>query len=168
MCLVVCLAVCSGCGRVRPQGAANKPQTDSTAIALMELNMQLAGEADQMLVDSVKASGLPYVLDLRNFWYCLTPATDGEPLQDGMRVEYSATIRDLRSGALIEDVTEEVEVGKQQALRAIDYVFPLMRERQQATILAPYYDAYGRDGNEAVPPLTNVKIQLYVHNITKI
>jgi len=159
--------VCSACGRVRPQGAANKPQADSTAIALMEMNLKLAGAADQMLVDSVQASGLPYVLDLRNYWYYLTPVTDGDSVKEGMRVEYSAVIRDLRTGALIEDVTEEVEVGKGQALRAIDYTFPFMRERQQATILAPYYNAYGRDGNEQVAPLTNVKVTLKVLQIER-
>jgi len=85
-----------------------------------------------------------------------------------MRVEYSAVVRDLATGALLEDITEETEVGKRVALYAIDYALPLMRVGETFRLLAPYYNAYGRDGNDNVPPLTNVTILLTVNNITKI
>ena len=162
------MLVLSGCGRVKPQGAANKQEADSTALALMQMNFLMALETDQMLVDSVRESGLPYVLDQHNFWYYRLESSEGEEVQRGNCVEYTATVRDLSSGALIEDITEEVEVGKGQTLRAIDKCLPLMKTGEMFCILAPYYTAYGRDGNDHVPPLTNVKITLFVHNITKI
>ena len=163
------LALCPsiGCKRVKPQSAANRPQADSTAQALMLLNLSLAEEADKLLADSVKASSLPYVLDLSNFWYCRLNTTDGREIGKQMHVEYAAVIRDLATGELLEEVTEETEVGSRKALRAIDICLSLMREGETFLILAPYYTAFGRDGNEQVAPLTNVKIELTANNITR-
>ena len=157
-----------GCNRVKPQGAANRQAADSTAQALMEMNFLMALEADELLVDSVQASGLPYVLDQHSFWYLRLDSHEGREVQDGMRVAYSATIRDLQSGALLEERSEEVEVGKRQTLRAIDMCFTEMREGETFRLLVPFYNAYGRDGNDYVAPLTNVVIVLKVNNITSI
>ncbi len=161
------MSVLVGCGRVRPQGPANRQEPDSTALALMEMNFRLAEQADAILIDTVRASGLPFVLDNRSFWYVRLIATEGPEVKEGMHVDYSAVIRDLKTGALIEDVAEEVEVGKRLTLRAIDMAFDKMREGEAFRLLAPFYCAYGRDGRDNVPPLTNVSIELTVNNITK-
>ena len=165
---MVCLMAVTACRRVRPQGAANRTEPDSTAIALMEMNFRLATEADHKLVERVQQENLPYVLDISNFWYYREAPTDGREVKNGMHVVYTATIRNLDTNALIEEVEEEIEVGKRVTLRAIDICLPLMREGETFRLLAPYYNAYGRDGNEQVPPLTNVSILLTVNNITKI
>ena len=166
--LALSLIVLTGCHRVKPQGAANKTEADSTALKLMEMNLLLALDADEQITDSVKASGVSFVLLPLNIWYYRMQETDGREVKDKMRVEYSAVIRDLSNGKLLEEVTEEVEVGSRTALRAIDCCFPYMREGETFLILAPYYNAFGRDGNEFVAPLTNVKIELKINNITKI
>lgn len=162
--LALALALPS-CGRVKPQGAANHPQPDSTAQALMLLNLTLADEADHLLADSVRTSGLPYVLDLTNVWYCPLHKTDGAEVKTDMRVEYSAVIRDLATSALIEEVTEETRVGGRTVLRAIDICLPMMHVGDTMSVLSPYYHAYGRDGQNGVPPLTNVRILLTVNHI---
>ena len=166
--LLLALLGLSCCGRVKPQGAANRSETDSTALALMKLNFRMALDADQLLIDSVRASGQPYVLDHHNVWYCRLVPTEGKQVAEDMHVEYSAVVRDLETGALLEDITEETQVGKRVTLRAIDVVLPLMREGETFRLLVPFYNAYGRDGSETVPPLTNVTILLTVNNITKI
>lgn len=171
LCILVLVVLVVGlacCKRVKPQGAANKPVTDSTELALMEMHFRMALDADQLLVDTVRASGLAYVLDQHNVWYYRLAATEGQQVEKGMHVEYSAVVRDLETGALLEDITEETEVGKRVTLRAIDFVLPQMRVGETYCLLAPFYNAYGRDGNEYVQPLTNVKILLTVNNITKI
>lgn len=165
---LVMLIGLTGCNRVKPQGAANQAEMDSTQLKLMEMNLLLAFDADRLLVDSVQASAAPYVMDQRGFWYCRMEQTDGLEVKQGMRVDYSARICDLASGALLEDRTEEVEVGKRETLRAIDMCFPEMREGEIFTLLVPYYNAYGRDGNEYIEPLTNVRIELRINAITKI
>ena len=166
--LLLVLLTLSCCGRVKPQGAANKPETDSTALALMEMNFLMALDADQLLIDSVRASGLSYVLDQHNVWYCRLVSTEGQQVENGMHVEYSAVIRNLETGALLEEITEETQVGKRVVLRAIDVVLPQMRVGETFRLMAPFYNAYGRDGSDNVPPLTNVTILLTVNNITKI
>ena len=166
--LLAMLSVWPCCRRVQPQGAANKPVADSAALALMEMNFLMALDANQLLIDSVRASGLPYVLDNRNVWYYRLSPSEGRQIEPGMHVEYSAVIRDLATGALLEDITEETEVGKRAVLDAIDIVLPYMRVGETFHLLAPFYNAYGRDGKDNVPPLTNVKILLTVNNITKI
>ena len=166
--LLAVLLGLSCCRRVQPQAAANQPEPDSTALALMAMNFRMALDADQLLIDTVRASGLPYVLDHHNVWYYRLQPTEGQQVEKGMHVEYSAIVRDLATGALLEDITEETEVGKRVVLNAIDYVLPHMRVGETFRLLAPFYDAYGRDGNDNVPPATNVTILLTVNNITKI
>ena len=166
--LVLTVLGMTTCGRVKPQGPANKSDADSTAQALMQMNLLLAIEADRQITDSVRASNLPYVLDPGCFWYYREVATAGTDIKQGMKVEYSAVIRNLATGELLEDITEEVEVGKRTTLRAIDMCMTSMREGETFRVIAPYYDAYGRDGNEYVPPMTNVFVVLTVNNITKI
>ena len=163
--VIALLIVTSACSRVQPQGAANKQEADSVAIALMQMNLQLAMDADKALTDFVKTSDLPYVLDLSNFWYYRQTVTEGREVKEGMRVEYSAEVRNLATGALIEEVTEEVTVGKRATLRAIDICLGMMREGETYLLLAPYYNAYGRDGNEWVEPLTNVTIKLTAEHL---
>lgn len=166
--LLALLLNLTSCKRVQPQGAANKHAIDSTALALMEMNFLMSLEADQLLIDSVRASGLPYVLDSHNIWYYRLQPSEGQQVEKGMRVEYSAIVRDLATGALLEDITEETEVDKHIALPPIDFILPLMHAGETFLLLAPFYEAYGRDGNDNVPPLTNVSIRLTVNNITKI
>ena len=163
--LLVAVLLLPCCGRVKPQGAANRQEPDSTAMLLMQKHFLMALDADRLLVDSVRHASVPYVLDRNNFWYCRLTKTDGPEVMKQMRVEYTAIVRDLATGALIEEITEEVEVGKRQTLRAIDICLPLMREGETFRILAPYYNAYGLDGNDHVPPQTNVSILLTVNSI---
>lgn len=164
--VILLLLITSACSRVKPQGAANKQEVDSVSMALIQMNLELASKADEALVDYVKESQLPYVLDLTNSWFYCLEATEGRKVKEGMRVEYTAEVRDLASNALLEEVTEEVTVGKRATLRAIDVCLSNMREGETYLIVAPYYNAYGRDGNEQVRPLTNVKIKLKVNYIT--
>ena len=134
----------------------------------MQANFRMALETDNLLVDSVRNSSLPFVLDSHNFWYYRQTKTNGREVHIGMSVVYTAIVRNLATGTLLEEITEEVEVGRRQTLRAIDACLPLMREGESFRILAPYYNAYGLDGNAYVPPHTNVSILLTVNNITKI
>ncbi|MBO4621343.1 MAG: FKBP-type peptidyl-prolyl cis-trans isomerase [Paludibacteraceae bacterium] len=152
---------------MKPQGAANRAEADSVQLSLMEMNLLMALETDRLLTDSVRASGEAYVLDPRNFWYLRTVTTEGDEVSNGMRVEYSATVRDLATGSLVEERTEEVEVGKGETLTAIDCCLSNMREGETCRLIAPYYDAYGRDGNAYAEPLTNVTIVLTINAITK-
>lgn len=153
------------CRKVQPQGAANKQEANPEQIALMEANFRLAEEADRLLVDSAKASGMPFVLEDCGFWYYRTQQAEGDSIKRGMEVNYTAIIRNLENGALIADITEATTLGHSEAIPAIQYSLLYMCEGEEFAILAPYYCAFGKDGKDGVPPLTNVRINLKANNI---
>lgn len=158
----------SACSKVQPQGAANKKETSPEQMALMEMNLRLAEEAERIVVDSVKASNLPFVLeDYSGFWYCKTIQTEGDSIRLGMEVDYSASIRDLQDNKLIADISEAITIGHSEAIPAIQYVLPYMCVGEEFLIIAPYYCAFGKDGRDGVPPLTNVRIHIKANNILK-
>lgn len=163
--LSVVLALLPACHKVQPQGAANKHEANTEQIALIEANMRLAEEADRIVVDSAKTSGIPYVLEECGFWYHKQIQTEGDSIKRGMEVEYSATIRNLENGRLIADITEAITIGQSEAMPAIQYSLLYMCTGEEMAILAPYYCAYGRNGKEGVPPLTNVRINIKANNI---
>lgn len=159
------VALLPACHKVQPQGAANKHEANPEQIALIEANMRLAEEADRIVVDSAKTSGIPYVLEECGFWYHKLLQTEGDSIRHGMEVEYSATIRNLETGQFIADITEAITIGHSEAMPAIQYSLLYMCVGEEMTIIAPYYCAYGRDGKEGVPPLTNVRINIKANNI---
>lgn len=161
---VILVLLFASCRRVAPQGPANQPREDSAAIALVEMHFRLAEEADRQLVDSVKQSDKKFTLSEYGFWYNRSVSTDGEEVKRNDEVEYQAQICAL-DGSLIENVSSTTRVGTREVILAIDCCLPMMRVGEQFEIYAPYYNAYGVEGENGVAPLTNVHILLQVNDI---
>lgn len=156
----------TACTKVQPQGAANKREADSEQLALIEMNLRLAEEAERIVVDSVKASHLPYILDdYSGFWYYRLKQMEGDSIKRGMEVDYTASIRNLENNQLLADISEATIIGHSEVIPAIQYTLPYMCVGEEFLIIAPYYCAFGKDGRDGVPPLTNVRIHIKANNI---
>lgn len=154
---VLCL---SGCHRVGPQQAANRGNdVDSAAMAMTLLNLRLAEEADLTCTRFVQQADTAFVLSDFNFWYTITRRSEGDEIQADDRVNLLMQTFTLDS-TLIEDAELSLTVGHRQSLLVLDYALPLLREGEEATLIAPYYIAYGREGNEHVEPLACCIIRL--------
>ncbi len=167
----IVILLLTGCHRTRPQAPSNKHiETDSAAVEMMMLNYHLAEAADADLVRYIKnaidtlsagQSQLPYTLSQWGFWYKTLQKTDRPRLTNGQTVNISMQIYTL-SGTLVLDTEETVEIGKRQVLMAVEQMLPMMREKEQAEVLSPWYLGYGSTETENVPPYTNLQILIEV------
>ncbi len=160
---VACCALLPACGKKRPQLPSNKQSgVDSVALAMIEMNQQLVLKANTELATYVVASKQPYVQDDQGFWYRITRHTDGLALQKEQTVTIAQQVY-LLDGTLCEDMVTTVQIGKKQVPAAVDAALLLLHEGEKATILAPWYLAYGQYGNDAkIGAYTNVRIDIEV------
>lgn len=156
--LLIGLALVS-CHKVKPQAPANQPQEDSLDMAASMVNFRLAEEANKQCTRFVQEADTAYVLSDFGYWYSFKHRGTGAEIKEGDKVElfFATTTFD---GALIEDSQVQLTVGRRESFFCFDDMLSAAHEGDQLRLIAPYYVAYGRDGNELVPPLTNVLIEI--------
>ncbi len=165
----IIILVCSllvGCGGKGPQRPTYKsgqpPQEDTAALALMELNRRMAKEADQTLLRYVEAQNEQYALmAISNAWMRIAKHgnTDSpSPKEDELWYMHIRT-KDLQ-GKLLLDEEREYRIGRNQLPVCAEIHCNEWHHGDRIILLAPWYSAYGMHGNEAVPPYTNVIIDI--------
>ena len=161
--LILCACLLASCGKRKPQLPSNKqPKTDSVALAMVEMNQRLVQKANDELASYVVASEQPYVQDDQGFWYMITNRTEGLTLQKEQTVTIAQQVY-LLDGTLCEDMVMTLQIGKKQVPTAVDSALLLLHEGESASILAPWYLAYGQYGNNAkIGAYTNVRFEISV------
>lgn len=154
-------AILTCCRRTAPQAPSNHVRQDDPAVAMMIANMRLAEEADRVCTDYVKQSGNTFTLDETRCWYQVTGKNEaGRQLAKGDVVELMYSVFSLADSTMIEDTQLQLEVGKRETLPCFDYMLPEFREGEQGVLVVPYYQAYGKEGNDKVPALTNCMVKI--------
>ncbi len=156
------LAIVTGCHRTAPQSPAYRSgrkevRVDSTLMKAIETNQHLAEEADRAL--SFYA-GSGFAQQELGYWTKGMAAVE-RTLPPDSTVRVRRTVFTLDS-LLLEDVTEEVTVGKAHQIQAVADALPMLEHGQTVTLLVPWYLAYGTTGTTAVAPYTNLRIELTV------
>lgn len=161
--LIMCACFLAACGKQKPQLPSNKqPEVDSVALAMIEMNQRLVQKANDELASYVVTSGQPYVQDDQGFWYMITRRTEGLMLQKEQTVTITQQVY-LLDGTLCEDMVMTLQIGKKQVPTAVESALLLLREGESASILAPWYLAYGQYGNEAkIGAYANVRFEISV------
>ena len=165
--IVVCvvLAMMLGCVRQGPQRPSQRkgetPPVDSAALALLELNKQLAQAADQQLVQWVQASGEPYALYEANTWMWIIERGDTHAAAPKQGESWTVHMRtyDL-NGQLFCDSEGTYVIGKQELPAAVDSNIGELYPGGKARLLAPWYQAYGLTGTDHIPPYENIMIEI--------
>lgn len=161
--LLFTLAALAGCKKVQPQAPANKVEADSAEINATLINMRLAEQADLTCSLFVKDLGRAYALDEMGYWYSFTRRTDNTPIKKDDHVEIFFRSY-LLNGLLIEDTQRTIQVGHRDVVPALDFFLREAHEGDEATMVVPYYLAYGRDGSNVAPAMANCII--YITKIT--
>lgn len=167
----IIVLVCSllvGCGGKGPQRPTYKsgqaPQEDTAAIALMEMNQRMAKEADQALLRYVEGQEEQYALmAISNAWMRIAGHGDSDgpsPKEDELWCMHIRT-KDLQ-GRLLLDEEREYRIGRNELPICADIHCGEWHHGDHIILLAPWYSAYGMHGNEAIPPYTNVIIDIEI------
>lgn len=163
LCVLVGLLCLSACDRT-PQKVRRlheKAEPDSTMLAQMRFNMQMADAADKECLKAIEQDSLRYALDEFGFWYAKTLRTSADTIRTGQTVTLHLVMSELNGNA-IADVEDVFAVGSSELPTAISRCLPQMCRGEQVSVIAPWYTAYGIEGTSLVKPYTNLRIQLTV------
>ena len=162
--LTVLLAACSQVAPQRPsQRKGESPKADSTQMALLEMNQQLAAAADKELTQFVQTQEGAYGLYDSNVWMKILSRGDESTLGPIEEEEWTVHMRvyDL-SERLLVDSEGTYRIGKNELPQAVETVIYELHHGAQARLLAPWYIAFGMKGTAQVPPYENVIIEIEV------
>lgn len=153
-----------GCVKQSPQLPANKNNNiDSSLLALQLANEKLIEHEDSLLNEFVSAIDSTFIKHESGFWYKINSKSSDEHKYTKFKVVYS--LYSLENELLLSK-SEDIVVGKNQIIPALDELLKQMRSGESATVIAPWYLAYGMHGNELVKPYASLKIYLNIRAIS--
>lgn len=164
ICIVAWLI--AGCSNTAPQRPSQRkgeaPKADSTALALMELNQQMAQAADEQLHCFAQEQNEPYALYERGVWaYVMDKGDTEHPVRTGEECRLQMTVYSL-SGKQYTDSDITVRIGKYELPAAVDENITEWHHGAHVRMFAPWYAAYGIQGTDYIPPYENVIIELNI------
>ncbi len=151
-----------GCRRTRPQMPANRhKQVDSTELALALLTQRMVEGANADVARYVQDLDTTYTLAARGYWYCKTQCGQGDALKKDSEARVRVVVQDLQ-GNVLDDSEVDVTVGKQALPIALDEYLLQMCVGEKASLIVPWYAAYGATGTNTIPAYTNVRVAIEV------
>lgn len=146
--LFVVICVLASCQKPLPQLPSNKGNAvDSTALALQAIQNRLAEREDSLLMEFANGYEKQLQKDSTGFWFVIEKnKTTSKLLKNGDKCNINAEFYSLEGDLLHTEITE-ITVGKREHTVVIDLVLQKMSRGNEATIVAPWYLAYGTKGN---------------------
>ncbi len=136
-------------------------EVDSTELAMALVKQRMVEEANTVLARYVRSLGVPYVLERTGYWYRVVYHTTNDTIRKNQQVLAHIVVQDLQ-GTLLTDSEQLLNVGKQEVPAVVD-AFLLQRcIGERASLLLPWYAAYGALGNEYVPAYANVRMEIEI------
>ena len=163
--ILAVLAVCAGCAQKGPQRPSQRmgqsPDPDSAALALLELNQQLAQAADEELYHIVQSLDEPYALYDSNVWMRIVDKGDEDSPtpRSGEYREVHMRVYNL-DGKLLEDTDGTYRILRHELPPGVDVNLLDLHRGAKARMYAPWYAAYGLQGTAHIPPYENVIIDI--------
>lgn len=155
----------ASCGEPAPQRPSQRksrpPQVDSTAMALLELNQQLAASADKLLTQKIQTLSQSYALYDSSVWMYIIDRGDETTASPVEGEEWTVHMRVYNlDEKLLVDSEASYRLGKYELPQAVDGVMGELHHGAQARLYAPWYTAFGMQGTAQVPPYENVIIDI--------
>ena len=160
--LAIALSACAPQAPQRPsQRSGQQPEPDSLTLAMVELHRRLADAADVELNNYIRNHpGQWFAQDDGSWVMGVEPLSTIHHPQNTL---YSLRLvtRDL-DGNLLSDVQGEYELGKCQLPSSVESTLHSTLSTLNYIVLAPWYVAYGSQGNEFIDGYQNVTIEVYI------
>lgn len=152
------------CRKQEAQIPSNKIAPDnSKATTLLAINENLTQREDSLLELFVAHSEKKYTKNELGFWYCIENHGNGSQIKKEENCVFSYTLEVLRfdgtGKAQIQKAdqgTKKIVTGKKETVEGLEECLFLLHRGDSATVIIPWYMAYGLKGNEFVPPYSSV------------
>ena len=163
---IIGVALLAGCSNTAPQRPSQRkgesPKADTTALALMEMNQQLAQAADDCLLHLAQAQPETYALYERGVWASIEDKGDmGKPVTQGEECTLLMKVLSL-SGELYMDSEVTARIGKYELPAGVDDNITEWHHGARVRMFVPWYAAYGIKGTDHIPPYENIVIELNI------
>lgn len=159
----VVLCVMMACSKPSPQLPSNKgTHVDERAEGLLIVNKRLAVREDSLLNAFAKNDAALLKNEL-GFWYKIDKKTNGKVPKEKEKCKFALQVM-LLDNKVVMTIEQQIEIGKKQTIVGVEEALKLMHRGESATLILPWYLAYGMLGNQdIVPPYTSIicKVQLY-------
>lgn len=164
--LMLALAACNGPNPQRPSTRLGKGATvevDSAQLALLEYNARMVEAADKELMTLAQTREGEYAIYDNGTWMRIDAPgdVDAELIRRGDRRTLTMRVYDL-NGKLLLDSQREYTIGQMEMPIGIDMNVRHLHPGARVRMLMPWYAAFGMQGNEYVPPYTNILIDLEI------
>ena len=161
----IILLLVFSCKKQQPQLPANKSvENDTTCVEMVEINRKLIEIEDSTLAVHLKNLETPFLRDSLGYWYQVHSKSVVKSTKSDSIFAIDYKVYSL-AGELLIKKTEKIETGKKQIISAIENILQKMTVGDSATLLSPWYLAYGTRGDGInVEPYQSVKIELKVIN----
>lgn len=157
------LAPTTSCRKPSPQLPSNKTaETEEQLPTLTDVNRLIAAREDSLLLQRVERMDSLFQKSQSGFWYRINKRSDGQIIVDKIQVKLAYQVFSLDDEAMTGLKQELIEVGKKQVPKGLEEGLKLMRKGENATLVLPWYLAYGVKGSAEVPSYTSVILRVHV------
>ena len=154
--LIFCCLLLS-CTKQQPQLPSNKGvDIDRKAVSLLAINQNLAKKEDGIIKTIALQKDKAFKKSGIGFWYKIDRVGNGPKINDSTVCRFSCRLMSLK-GKLLQRDEKQIVIGKKQIVAGLEEGLKLMNEGDSATIIVPWYLAYGMKGEEPlIPPYTSL------------
>ena len=155
--LVAFCLLMGSCKRQAPQVPSNKGnEMDKNTVSLLAINQNLARKEDGLLEKFALQKNNSFKKSDLGFWYKIDASGNGTKLKDSVLCKFSYKLTSLK-GKVLEMEVKQIVIGKKQVVVGLEEGLKLMNKGDSATIIVPWYLAYGMKGNAPlIPPYTSI------------
>ena len=153
------------CKHQSPQLPSNKGNVgDKDAASLLAINQNLAKKEDVLLMKFAQQRDKAFRKSDIGFWYKVEQLGNGPKVKDSVSCKFSVKLISLQGKVLRVD-EKQIVVGKKQVEVGLEEGLKLLNKGGSATIIVPWYLAYGMKGdNPLIPPYTSIIYEIKVNN----
>lgn len=165
LCPLLVMSGWASCTHQAPQRPSQRksetPAPDSTQLALMELNQQLAQAADRQLAQIAQAQETPYALYEDNVWMAILDRGDEDSPSPAPEEEWRIAMQLYAlSGQMYLDTEGTYRIGKHELPQGVDANIGELHRGGKARMYVPWYAGYGISGTAEIPPYENLVIDI--------
>lgn len=163
--IIIFLVFCSflSCIKQSPQLPSNKGNVvDENASTLLLINQRLALKEDSIL-ELLALQDKAYTKSDLGFWFKMNQTIGGQPIKDKDTCRFAYNLM-LLDGKIVEKAEKQIVIGQKQIVIGLEEAIKLLHKGENATIIIPWYLAFGMNGNDKlVPPYTSIIYQIQVY-----
>jgi hypothetical protein len=151
------------CTKPVPQLPSNKGNTaDTVSGSLLKINKKLTIYEDSVITELVKIKYADFTKSNLGFWYKTEKSSTKSLLKSNDKCTVNYSLSTLNGKKLIQKKTT-ITIGKKEIITGIEECLKLISKGDKATVIIPWYLAYGLNGNNSeIEPYTSVIAELFV------